>query len=220
MWQSIFETLRDEFADLNDPAQFTRVAVRLLVAIALGAIIGYERELHRKTAGLRTHMLVALGVALLVVAAEQSGIQPADMTRVLQGLFAGIGFLGAGAILKLDEKQRVTGLTTAASIWATAAIAAAAGLGRQATAVFATLLAYVILSLLVRLEQHFERDAPPRNGDEDASGSDSREQRLAARPGSRAPTARRGSPRSSGSPLRRPGCRRRPAYTPSRRGTC
>lgn len=173
MWQSILETLRDEFADLSDPAQFTRVAVRLLVAVALAAIIGYERELHRKTAGLRTHMLVALGVALLIVAAEQSGTQPAEMTRVLQGLFAGIGFLGAGAILKLDEKQRVTGLTTAASIWATAAIAATAGLGRQATAVFATLLAYVILSLLVRLEQNLERAAPPRNGDEDASGSDS-----------------------------------------------
>ena len=129
MWQTILTTLGEEFADLSDPAQFTRVAVRLLVAIALGAVVGYERERHGKTAGLRTHMLVALGVALLIVSAEQSGVQPADMTRVLQGLFAGIGFLGAGAILKLDDKERIKGLTTAASIWATAAIAAAAGLG-------------------------------------------------------------------------------------------
>ncbi len=175
VWQTIFTTLGEEFADLSDPAQFTRVAVRLLVAIALGAVVGFERERHGKTAGLRTHMLVALGVALLIVSAEQSGVQPADMTRVLQGLFAGIGFLGAGAILKLDDKERITGLTTAASIWATAAIAAAAGLGREATAVFATVLAYVILSLLLRLERHLERDTRQQNGARNASGSDSPE---------------------------------------------
>lgn len=169
MWPSILSTLRDEFADLDDPTQFTRVAVRLLVAITLGAIVGYERERHGKTAGLRTHMLVALGVALVIVSAERSGVQSADMTRVLQGLFAGIGFLGAGAILKFDEKQRVTGLTTAASIWATAAIAAAAGLGQATTAVFATVLAYVILALLLRLELHFERKFPKRTSDDDAS---------------------------------------------------
>lgn len=175
MWQSIVSTLRDEFADLNDPSQFTRVAVRLLVAVVLGAIIGYERERSGKTAGLRTHMLVALGVALVIVSAEQSGIQPADMTRVLQGLFAGIGFLGAGAILKLDEKERVKGLTTAAGIWATAAIAAAAGLGREATAIFATVLAYVILALLLKLEQKLERDPSASRNDPGASESGSRD---------------------------------------------
>lgn len=167
MWPSVLATLRNEFADLNDPEQFTRVAVRLLVAITLGAIVGYERERRGKTAGLRTHMLVALGVALVIVSAEQSGITPSDMTRVLQGLFAGIGFLGAGAILKLDEKERVKGLTTAASIWATAAIAAAAGLGREATAVLATVLAYIILSVLLRLEEHLDRDRPRRGPDEE-----------------------------------------------------
>lgn len=165
MWEVIAQTLRDEFSDLNDPQQLTRVALRLLVALALGAIVGYERGRHGKTAGLRTHMLVALGVALLIVSAEQSGVEPADMTRVLQGLFAGIGFLGAGAILKLDEKERIEGLTTAASIWATAAIAAAAGLGREATAVFATVLTYIILSLLLKLERRFEHDNPPVEND-------------------------------------------------------
>lgn len=160
MWNTILSTLRDEFADLNDPEQFTRVALRLLVATLLGAVVGYERERHGKTAGLRTHMLVALGVALVIVSAEQTGTTPADMTRVLQGIFAGVGFLGAGAILKLDEKERVKGLTTAASIWATAAIAAAAGLGREATAVLATVLTYVILSLLLKLEQRMERNTP------------------------------------------------------------
>ena len=168
MWPSIVSTLRDEFADLNDPVQFTRVAVRLLVAITLGAIVGYERERSGKTAGLRTHMLVALGVALVIVSAEQAGIEPSDMTRVLQGLFAGIGFLGAGAILKLDEKERVTGLTTAASIWATAAIATAAGLGQEATAVMATVLVYVILAVLLKLERRVEHTGPSRDGGEDA----------------------------------------------------
>ena len=77
------------------------------------------------------------------------------MSRVLQGIFAGIGFLGAGAILKDRQRDEVRGLTTAASIWATAAIASAAGLGRQVTAIFATLLAYVILALLFRLEVRY-----------------------------------------------------------------
>ena len=171
MLDTILATLRDEFADLNDPEQFTRVALRLLVATTLGAVVGYERERHGKTAGLRTHMLVALGVALLIVSAEQSGITPSDMSRVLQGLFAGIGFLGAGAFLKLDDKERVKGLTTAASIWATAAIAAAAGLGREATAVLATVLTYVILAVLLRLEKRMARDVQP---DEGASEQDPR----------------------------------------------
>jgi putative Mg2+ transporter-C (MgtC) family protein len=170
MWDVIFSTLRDEFADLDDPAEFTRVAVRLAVAVLLGAVVGYERERHGKTAGLRTHMLVALGVALVIVSAEQTGTSVGDMTRVLQGIFAGIGFLGAGAILKIDEKERVKGLTTAASIWATAAIAAAAGLGREATAVFATLLTYVILSVLLRLEKRMQRMMPPETEDKQPDG--------------------------------------------------
>jgi putative Mg2+ transporter-C (MgtC) family protein len=153
VWDTVLQTLREEFSDLADPAQFTRVFVRLMLAIALGACLGYERERHGSTAGLRTHMLVALGVALLVVSAQQSGIAQADLSRVLQGIFAGIGFLGAGAIIKQSEKEQVKGLTTAASIWATAAIATAAGLGREMTAILATLLAVVILAVLLRLEQ-------------------------------------------------------------------
>ena len=168
MWQTVLSTIGEEFSDLADPEQITRVALRLVVAVALGAVVGYERERSGKTAGLRTHMLVALGVALIIVSAQQSGVEAADMTRVLQGVFAGIGFLGAGAILKLDDEHRVAGLTTAASIWATAAIAAAAGLGREGTAVLATLLAYVILSVLLRAEKHLEKtrhDADERTVD-------------------------------------------------------
>jgi putative Mg2+ transporter-C (MgtC) family protein len=158
VWDVIVATLREEFADLSDPAQFTRVCARLLLAVLLGATIGYEREQRGSTAGLRTHMMVALGVALVVVTAQQSGMDASAMSRVLQGIFAGIGFLGAGAIIKQSEKEQVKGLTTAASIWSTAAIASAAGLGREATAVLATVLSLLILSVLLRLERRAERD--------------------------------------------------------------
>ena len=160
---AVVSTLRDEFADLSDPAQLTRVSVRLLLAVLLGAVIGYERERRGRTAGLRTHMLVALGVALVVVAAQSSGIGPGDMSRVLQGLLAGVGFLGAGAIIKQSEKEQVKGLTTAASLWAIAAIAVAAGLGREATAILSTVLTFLILSTLRRLERRLDR----RTGSDD-----------------------------------------------------
>jgi putative Mg2+ transporter-C (MgtC) family protein len=162
MIETIAATLRDEFADLSDPAQLTRVTLRLVVAVVLGAIVGYERELRGSSAGLRTHMLVALGVALVIVASEQSGATPDGTSRVLQGLLAGIGFLGAGAILKQGDGEQVKGLTTAASIWCTAAIAVAAGLGKEATAVLATVITVVILSVLLRIERRMAREpAPP-----------------------------------------------------------
>ena len=152
MWETVASTLRSEFSDLADPADFTRVLMRLLLAVLLAAVVGYDRERRGSSAGLRTHMLVGLGVALLVVASEQS-MDEAGVSRVIQGIFAGIGFLGAGAIIKQSDKDEVRGLTTAASIWATAAIATAAGLGREATAIVATLFAFAILTILLRLEQ-------------------------------------------------------------------
>jgi putative Mg2+ transporter-C (MgtC) family protein len=150
----VLDTLHREFSDLADPAALTRVSIRLLLAVLLAGVVGYERELRGTAAGLRTHMMVGLGVALLVAAASESQMDPTDLSRVIQGVLAGIGFLGAGAIIKQDEKEQVKGLTTAASIWTTAAIATAAGLGREATAVLATLLAVAILALLMRLERH------------------------------------------------------------------
>jgi putative Mg2+ transporter-C (MgtC) family protein len=156
MWQTVISTLRDEFSDLADPADVTRLFVRIFLAVVLAAIVGYERERRGSTAGMRTHMMVGLGVALVIIAAQQSGWEAADVSRVIQGIFAGIGFLGAGAILKQTDKDHVRGLTTAASIWATAAIGTAAGLGREATAIIATLFALVILSVLLRLERRLD----------------------------------------------------------------
>jgi len=168
----VLDTLRSEFSDLADPAALTRIVLRLVVAVALAAVIGYERELRGTAAGLRTHMMVGLGVALLVATTSESHMEPTEVGRVIQGILAGIGFLGAGAIIKQDEKEQVKGLTTAASIWTTAAIATAAGLGREATAIVATILAIVILALLLRLERHVARRRgaagdPARRGEQD-----------------------------------------------------
>jgi putative Mg2+ transporter-C (MgtC) family protein len=156
-WNAVTDTLVAEFSDVPDLAGFTRITVRLLLAALLGALLGYERGQKGKSAGVRTHMLVASGSALFVLVPFQSGVQPADMTRVIQGLVAGIGFLGAGTIWKGDSTSHVKGLTTAAGIWFTAAIGVAAGLGREVTAIMATLLALFILFLLPLIFPNLER---------------------------------------------------------------
>ena len=149
-WLEAWSVIRQEFSDLPSIAEFARVCVRLFMAIVLGGILGYERESVGASAGFRTHMLVALGSALFVLVPLQGGMQMDDMSRVLQGVIAGIGFLGAGAIIKLGQEHAIRGLTTAASIWMTSAVGIAAGLGRELTAIVSTLFALIIL-LLVRL---------------------------------------------------------------------
>ena len=147
-WMESWVTIQGEFSDLPDIAEVTRLCLRLLIAVILGGILGYERERTGAAAGFRTHMLVALGSALFVLVPLQAGTDITDMSRVLQGVIAGIGFLGAGAILKSSDDQEVRGLTTAASIWLTAAIGIAAGMGREATAVLSTMFALLILLAL------------------------------------------------------------------------
>mgnify|MGYP003119878680 CR=1 FL=1 len=150
-WASISYTIASEFSDIIDLEDATRVSSRLLIASILGGLLGYER---RKAAGLRTHRLVALGAALFVLVPVQAGMSLEDISRVIQGLVTGIGFLGAGTILKGDSAEDVKGLTTAAGIWLTAAIGVAVGLGHEATAVMSTLLALAIFALMPRLERH------------------------------------------------------------------
>jgi putative Mg2+ transporter-C (MgtC) family protein len=147
MWQEIWNTVLSEFSDIPDATQIVRITLRLLVAAALGGLLGYEREQQGKSAGVRTLMLVALGAAIFVLVPQQAGASAADLSRVLQGLVAGVGFLGAGSII-MGQKKDVAGLTTAASIWTTAAIGAAAGMGRESTAVLSTLVALFILSVV------------------------------------------------------------------------
>lgn len=158
-WAIVSSTVTAEFSDITDLGDATRVSSRLLIASLLGGLLGYERELKRKAAGLRTHMLVALGAALFVLVPVQVGMSPEDISRVIQGLVTGIGFLGAGTILKGNSVEDVKGLTTAAGIWLTAAIGVAVGLGHEATAVLSTLLALAIFVLMPRLERHSARRA-------------------------------------------------------------
>lgn len=152
------DALASEFSDIGDIGQFVRIIVRLTLAAALGFALGFEREQKGKAAGVRTHMLVAIGSAIFVLIPQQTGIVPADMSRVIQGLVAGVGFLCAGTILKQGrDEQQVQGLTTAAGLWMTAAIGMACGLGREVTAVLSTLLALAVLSLVPSLVRLIER---------------------------------------------------------------
>lgn len=149
MWlEQSWITIQQEFSDLGNVDDITRIIVRLLVAVVLGGLLGYERESVGASAGLRTHMLVSLGSAMFVLIPLQAGMKVEDLSRVLQGITAGIGFIGAGAILKQREKEDIKGLTTAASVWLTSAVGIAAGMGREATAVLSALFALVILALL------------------------------------------------------------------------
>ncbi len=160
---SIWSTIVHEFSDIPDAAQATRLVLRLTMASILGAAIGYERELRGKAAGLRTHMLVSLGSAIFILVPLQSNIPIADTSRVLQGIIAGIGFLGAGAIIKLNGPGEIKGLTTAASIWVASAIGIAAGMGLEATAVVSTLAALFILVVLGRLENDHDKQEKPED---------------------------------------------------------
>ncbi|OZI64546.1 MgtC/SapB family protein [Bordetella genomosp. 4] len=154
----IWLTVVSEFSDIADIKEATVIVLRLGLAVILGAAIGYEREMKGKDAGLRTHMLVSLGAAIFVLVPSASGMQIADMSRVMQGVIAGVGFLGAGAILKQENDRVVKGLTTAASIWIVAAIGVAAGYGREATAVASTLIALFVLAVVNRFEKKIPKD--------------------------------------------------------------
>jgi putative Mg2+ transporter-C (MgtC) family protein len=152
-------TIVRDFSDLAEAANVAKVVVRLLVAAILGGLIGFERENAGKSAGMRTHMLVAMGAAIFVMVPQLLGAEGADISRVVQGLVAGVGFLGAGAIMNKGDDAR--GLTTAASIWLTAAVGMAAGLGREALAVVSTLLALVVLAVIPKIALNFQK---PSNG--------------------------------------------------------
>ena len=167
-WTVISETVAAEFSDVPDLAQFTRIAVRLTLAAMLGFVLGFEREEKGKAAGVRTHMLVAIGSALFVLIPLQTGMDPADISRIIQGLVAGVGFLCAGTILKQGkDEQQVQGLTTAAGLWMTAAIGMACGLGRETTAVSSTLLALAVMALVPHVVSVIERmRGVPRDQDD------------------------------------------------------
>jgi putative Mg2+ transporter-C (MgtC) family protein len=140
------------------------VVIPLGASAVLGGSLGFERELRGRWAGLRTHMLVAIGAAMFVLAGVHgSPGSPLDITRVIQGITAGIGFIGAGTILKLTDRLEVKGLTTASSIWLAAAIGTAAGIKQYVLAVTGAVVAVVVLAVLGQLEKRLERFREPRD---------------------------------------------------------
>jgi putative Mg2+ transporter-C (MgtC) family protein len=140
-------------AGLPDPVHLVRLAIRLFVAMLVGAVVGLQRQYAGQSAGLRTHMLVAMGGALFVLVPLEVGMSWSDISRVIQGLATGIGFLGGGAILKWHEQHEVHGLTTAAGIWMTTAMGIAVGVGRLGTALLGAVLTWVVLAILGQLEK-------------------------------------------------------------------
>jgi putative Mg2+ transporter-C (MgtC) family protein len=151
------ETLWSELTGgLNTAEEAIRIVTRLAAAMLLGAVVGIQRERAGKPAGLRTHMLVSTGTALFVIVCVSVEMSLEGLSRVIQGLVTGIGFIGTGAILKLNEKLEVQGLTTAAGIWMTAAIGVTVGLGRVGIAIVGVLAAWMILVVFGYFEMKLE----------------------------------------------------------------
>jgi putative Mg2+ transporter-C (MgtC) family protein len=132
---------------LESGRQVAQLFIRMIAAILLGFVVGMQREKVGKPAGARTHMLVSLGTALVVLACAGMGMQYDAQSRVIQGIVTGIGFIGAGSILKLSQEREIQGLTTAAGLWMTAAIGIACGAGTIGIAIIAALLTVIVLAL-------------------------------------------------------------------------
>jgi putative Mg2+ transporter-C (MgtC) family protein len=141
------------------PVSEVALLLRLGLAVAVGGLVGVERQLEHKPAGLRTHMLVSLGAALFVLTSIQTGMAQADLSsvsRIMQGLIAGIGFLGAGEIFSVASSQptdpRIQGLTSAAAIWVSAALGTASGCGLWLLSLAGASLTLLILWVVKKLE--------------------------------------------------------------------
>ena len=144
------------------PTTIVDVFLRLALAAGLGGVIGLEREYHRKPAGLRTNILIALGSALFSVLSIEVGSGAGSPDRIAAQVITGIGFLGAGAIMR--TRGDVHGLTTAATIWVNAAIGMAAGIGAFRVATGAAAITLVVLVVLPFIERVFEQRAGTLNG--------------------------------------------------------
>jgi len=158
----IGHALAQEYA-LPSAGTMAIVVARVFTAAVLGGLIGYERERKGRSAGFKTHILVSIGSALFVLAPAMAQVPMADITRVMQGIVSGIGFLGAGAILRMDKGTRIEGLTTAAGIWMTSAVGMAAGIGMEMIALLTTLVALIVVGVIPRL-MGTDEPPPAQNG--------------------------------------------------------
>lgn len=153
----IGKTITSEFSDVDELITMVILFIRLLMGAILGGVLGLNRQIQGKSAGVRTHMLVCMGAATFILIPQQLGISDSEMSRVIQGVITGIGFLCAGTIISGQNEENATGLTTAAGLWFTAAIGIAVGLGRQQTAILCTVLAWAVLYLMPMLTQFLSK---------------------------------------------------------------
>lgn len=135
---------------LPDRRQFIQFCVRMLMSVLLGGLIGYQRETAGKAAGLRTHILVSLGSTVFVLGCIGANFGQDAVSRVIQGIVTGIGFIGTGTILKREAD--IQGLTTSAGLWTTCALGVVIGLGELGVAIIAAVLAFVVLTVIARIE--------------------------------------------------------------------
>ena len=147
-------------SNIPDSRQLTLILIRLLGSAVCGAAVGFEREHAGKKAGLRTHMLVATGTTVFVLAGLGNGMGHDAMSRVIQGIITGIGFVGAGSILKREEDKKIEGVTTSAAIWMAAAIGVACGLGGLGLALIATALSLIVLRITFWFENRALKTQP------------------------------------------------------------
>ena len=148
---AILEELSRSLPDAHEAAQVT---IRLLAALIAGTVVGLQREHSHAPAGLRTHMLVSMGVTLFVFIGLDVGMAHDAQSRMIQGIATGVGFLGAGAIIKMKDSLEIHGLTTAAGVWMTAAIGVAIGFGRLGVAAIGVVFAWFVLAIVVKTERH------------------------------------------------------------------
>ena len=168
------DTLWEELSrGLTSGADAERVLLRMVVAVVLGGIVGIQREQAGKPAGLRTHMLVSLATALVVLACSGMGMQFDAQSRVIQGIVTGIGFIGAGSILKLSEERDIQGLTTAAGLWLTAAIGIACGVGTIGIALITAVVTVIVLALAGVIETR-EAEKRKREAEKDVAPTTAR----------------------------------------------
>ena len=143
--------------------QFIQVVVRLAATIIIAGLIGFQREAAGKSAGLRTHIMVALGSTLFVLGCIGAGMKDDATSRVIQGIVTGIGFIGAGTILK--KETRIKGLTTSAGLWTTCAIGVVIGLGELGIAMIGGVFAFIVLTGLAWFEKRY---VDPEDRDDEA----------------------------------------------------
>ncbi len=160
---TFIEIWNKAFPETHTISHFFTITLRLTAATLLGGLIGLQRERQHKSAGLRTHMLVSMGSALFVILPyEMTDMGATEISRVIQGVATGIGFLGGGAIIKFSDSHVVKGLTSAAAIWLTAGLGVTIALGQLWTSLLIVLLAWFVLGAMGKAESYSLFSGRPR----------------------------------------------------------